>query len=44
MLKYIPQSVAMGNAPEDIKKIASAVTDSNEDSGIYTYLKKINLI
>ena len=44
MLKYIPQSVAMGNAPEDIKKIAFAVTDSNEDSGIYTYLKKIRLV
>ena len=44
MLKYVPQSVAMGNSPEEIKKIASAVTDSNEDSGIYTYLKKIGLI
>ena len=44
MLEYIPQSVAMGNAPDDIKKIASAVTDTNEDSGIYTYLKKIRLI
>ena len=44
MLKYIPQSVAMGNAPEDIKQIAAAVTDSNEDSGIYTYLVKIGLI
>ena len=44
MLKYIPQSVAMANAPEEIKKIASVVTDSNEESGIYTYLKKIGLI
>ena len=44
MLKLIPQSVAMGNAPAEIKKIASAVTDSNEDSGIYTYLEKIGLI
>ena len=44
MLKYIPQSVAMGNAPEEIKKIAAAVTDSNEDSGIYTYLVKVGLI
>ena len=44
MLKFIPQSVAMGNAPDDIKKIAFAVTDSNEDSGIYTYLKKIDLV
>ena len=44
MLQYIPQSVAMKNAPPEIQKIASAVTDSNEDSGIYTYLKKINVI
>ena len=44
MLEYIPQSVAMDNAPDDIKKIAAAVTDSNDDSGIYTYLKKIGVI
>ena len=44
MLQYIPQSVAMKNAPPEIQKIASAVTDSNEDSGIYTYLKKIGLL
>lgn len=44
MLKYIPRSVAMGNAPEEIKKIAAFITDSNEDSGIYTYLKNFNLI
>lgn len=44
MLEYVPQSVAMGNAPEKIKTIASAITDSNEDAGIYTYLKKASLI
>lgn len=44
MLEYIPQSVAMANAPAKIKEIASAVTDSNENSGIYTYLKKIGVI
>ncbi len=44
MLKLIPHSVAMGNSPDAIKNLASAVTDSNDDSGIYTYLKKINLI
>ena len=44
MLQYIPQSVAMKNAPAEIQKIASAVTDSNEDSGIYTYLKKLAII
>ena len=44
MLQYIPQSVVMGNAPEKVLKIASAVTDTSEDAGIYTYLKKINLL
>ena len=44
MLSYIPQSVAMANAPDRVKKLAAAVTDSNEDGGIYTYLVKIGVI
>ena len=44
MLKLIPNSVAMANSPDEIKKIAAAVTDSNEDGGIYTYLAKIGVI
>ena len=44
MLEYIPQSVAMGNAPEKILKIASDVTDTSEVGGIYTHLKKIGLL
>ena len=44
MLQYIPQSVAMENAPDKIKEIANAVTESNEDSGIYRYLVKIGII
>lgn len=44
MLNYIPQSVAMANAPDDVKKLAAFVTDSNEDSGIYTYLTKLGII
>ena len=44
MLKLIPQSVVMANAPDPVKKLAAAVTDSNEDSGIYTYLVKIGVI
>ena len=44
MLKLIPQSVVMANAPDDVKKLAYAVTDSNEDSGIYTYLVKVGII
>lgn len=44
MLEYIPQSVAMGNAPEKILQIAKNVTDTSEVGGIFTYLKKIGLI
>ena len=44
MLQYIPHSVAMKNAPDKVKALAHAVTDSNEDSGIYTYLLKQGII
>ncbi len=44
MLSYIPQSVVMANAPDEVKKLAAAVTDSNEDGGIYTYLVKHGII
>ncbi len=44
MLELIPQSVAMANSPDAIKKLAAAVTDSNEVGGIYTYLVKIGII
>lgn len=44
MLKYIPRSVAMANAPDGVRKYARFITDSNDDSGIYTYLKKISVI
>ena len=44
MLKYIPRSVAMANAPDGVRKYARFITDSNDDSGIYTYLLKIGVI
>ena len=44
MLSYIPQSVVMANAPAAVKKLAAAVTDSNEVGGIYTYLVKVGVI
>ena len=44
MLTLIPQSVVMANAPDDVKKLASAVTDTNERGGIFTYLTKIGVI
>ncbi len=44
MLKLIPQSVVMANAPDAVKKLAANITDSNEDSGIHTYLVKQGII
>lgn len=44
MLQYIPQSVVMGNAPAEVQKLAKHITDTSEDAGIYTYLKKIGLV
>ena len=44
MLELIPQSVVMANAPDAVKKLAAFVTDSNEDSGIYTHLVKVGVI
>lgn len=44
MLQLIPQSVAMENAPDAVKKLAAAVTDSNEVGGIYTYLVKVGVL
>ncbi len=44
MFKYVGRGVAMGNAPEPIKKIVRDVTDSNDAGGIYTYLVKNGVI
>ena len=44
MLKFVGCGVAMGNAPDDVKQIANAVTDSNQDNGIYNFLAKENLL
>lgn len=38
MLQYTGMSVAMGNAPADVKAVAKAVTTSNNDSGIAAFL------
>ncbi len=38
-LQYAGTGVAMGNAPEEIKAIADAVTDTNDHEGIAKYLE-----
>lgn len=43
MLKFVGCGVAMGNAPDDVKKIAKEITNSNEEDGIYNFLARKNL-
>ncbi len=40
MLEYAPTSIAMGNAFDTVKAVASDVCDTNDNNGIYKYLKK----
>lgn len=44
MLEFCGRSVAMGNAPEDIKKLADEVTLSNDEDGLAEYLVKSGII
>ena len=44
MLELCGTSIAMGNAPEDIKKLATAVTLSNEEDGLADYLVKNGMV
>lgn len=41
MLKEVGVSVAMENAVNEVKEIATMVTDSNEEDGLVTALSKI---
>lgn len=41
MLKAAGMGVAMGNAPDDVKAIARAVTDTNENDGLAKAIRKI---
>ncbi|HBO39359.1 MAG TPA: Cof-type HAD-IIB family hydrolase [Pasteurellaceae bacterium] len=44
MLSTVGVGVAMGNAHEDLKKLAAHVTDHIEQDGIYNFLHKAGLI
>lgn len=44
MFKYVGCGIAMNNAPAPIKEMVNDITDSNEDSGIYSYLVKKGII
>ena len=42
MLKMAGIGVAMGNAIEEVKKVADIVIGTNDEDGIADYLKNIN--
>jgi Cof subfamily protein (haloacid dehalogenase superfamily) len=44
MLAYAGLGVAMGNAPQEIKKAADEITASNDEDGIAKFLKNIGLL
>lgn len=44
MLRHVPNSIAMGQAPDSVKECCSLVTDTPENDGIAKALKKLGLI
>lgn len=44
MLEAVGYSVAMGNAKKEVKEIASYITDSVDEDGIYTALVKFGMV
>lgn len=44
MFELVDNAVAMGNAVDSLKAVASDITDSCEDSGVYNYLLEKKLI
>ena len=44
MLKFVGCGVAMKNSPQEVKNFADDITDSNEEDGIYNYLRRKKLI
>ena len=42
MFEVVGHSVAMGNAPEDIKKIVDEVTDTNNEDGVAKFLENLD--
>jgi Cof subfamily protein (haloacid dehalogenase superfamily) len=44
MLEYVKYGIAMGNAKEALKEIASDITDTHDENGIYNSFKKYQII
>ena len=43
MIEFAGMGVAMGNAPDEIKKVANYITDTNNNEGVAKALKKFFL-
>lgn len=41
MLEFVGTGVAMANAPDNVKQAADAMTGSNDDAGVLTYLEGV---
>jgi len=44
MLEFVRVGVAMGNAKDELKRIADDVTDTHDENGIFNSFKKYGLI
>ncbi len=44
MIEFVKVGVAMGNAKEELKKIADDITNTHDEDGIYNSFKKYSLI
>lgn len=44
MLEFVNVGVAMGNAKDELKKLADDITDTHDENGIYNSFKKYKLI
>lgn len=44
MMQYVPNSVAMGNAFDEVKQVARHITDHVDEDGIWNGLKRLGLI
>ena len=44
MLKVTKQSIVMGNAPEEVKKLATYVTKTAAENGLYEAMEQLNLL
>ena len=42
MFEVVGHSVAMGNVPEDIKKMVDEVTDTNNKDGVAKFVENLN--